>query len=136
MSYAVSAALQTAVYQSLSADPVLDGLVGGAIHDQMPPGPVSGTIVSLGPETVRDASDKTHDGAEHRFGVTVLSDVAGFHEAKTVAGRITDLLVDATPALTRGRIVSLRFISARARRVRSGQWRQIDLSFRAIVEDS
>lgn len=136
MSYAVSAALQAAVYQRLAADQDLIALTGGAIHDQMPSGPVDGTFVTLGPEEVRDLSDQTHAGAEHRFSVSVVSDAAGFQTAKTVAGRISDVLVDAMPALERGRLVSLRFVAARARRVRSGQTRRIDLSFRAIVEDS
>jgi hypothetical protein len=128
--------LQAAVYQTLAGDTALAALVGTAIHDQMPSGPVSGTFVSLGPETARDRSDKTHDGAEHRFTVSVVSDEAGFQAAKTVAGRISDVLVDAAPVLSRGRVVSLRFVAARARRVRAGQTRRIDLSFRAIVEDT
>ncbi|WP_413717140.1 DUF3168 domain-containing protein [Silicimonas sp. MF1-12-2] len=136
MSYAVSAALQAAVYQSLASDSDLASLVGAAVHDQMPAGPVAGTYVSLGPEDVRDLSDQTHRGAEHSFSVSVVSDEAGFQTAKSVAGRITDILVDSMPVLTRGRVVSLRFISARARRVRAGQTRRIDLSFRAIVEDT
>ena len=136
MTYAVSAALQAAVFQSLAADSDLAALVGAAIHDQMPPGPVDGTFVSLGPEDVRDLSDQTHRGAEHRFSVSVVSDAAGFRDAKIAAGRIADILVDAKPVLSRGRVVSLRFVSARARRVRAGQTRRIDLSFRAIVEDS
>lgn len=136
MSYAISAALQAGIYQSLAADGDLAALVGTAIHDQMPAGPVSGTYVSLGPEDVRDLSDQTHRGAEHRFSVSVVSDEAGFQTAKAVAGRIADILVDAEPVLTRGRVVLLSFLSARARRVRAGQTRRIDLSFRAIVEDT
>lgn len=136
MSYAVSAALQAGIFESLTSDVALMNLVGGAIHDQMPPGPVDGTVVTLGPEEVRDLSDQTHSGAEHRFLISVVSDTAGFQIAKTVAGRITDILVDARPTLTRGRVVSLGFVSARARRVRSGQTRRIELSFRAIVEDT
>ena len=108
----------------------------GAIHDQMPPGPVEGTFISLGPEDVRDFSDKTHAGAEHRFTVSVISDAAGFQTAKTLAGRISDVLSQSKPPLARGRIVLMRFLTARARRVRAGQTRRIDLSFRAIVEDT
>lgn len=136
MSYAVSAALQAAIYQSLAGDSELAALVGSAIHDQLPPGPMNGILVSLGPEDVQDRSDQTHRGAEHRFSVSVISDAAGFLDAKTAAGRVTDILVDAALPMTRGRIVALRFVSARARRVRDGQTRRIDLSFRAIVEDT
>ena len=65
-----------------------------------------------------------------------MTDADGFFAAKEAAGRVTDVLSDVTPVLSRGRIVSLTFLSARARRVRAGQVRQIDLTFRAIVEDS
>lgn len=136
MSYGVAAALQEAVYQALTGDAALATLTGGAIYDQAPAGPVDGTYVSLGDESVRDLSDQTHKGAAHRFSIQVVSDAAGFQAAKTVAGRVSDILVDAAPVLSRGRVVSLRFLAARARRVRAGQTRRIDLSFRAIVEDN
>lgn len=136
MSYAISAALQAAVYQLLTADAALAALVAGRIHDQMPPGPVEGTYVSLGEETVRDRSDKTTAAAEHRLTVSVVSDEAGFRTAKDTAGRIGEILTGAVPSLTKGRVVAIHFISARARRVRAGQTRRIDLIFRAIVEDS
>lgn len=136
MSYGVAAALQAAVYQALAGDAELATLIGGAVHDQMPEGPVEGTYVSLGAEEVRDASDQTHRGADHRFTVSVVSDAAGFQTAKTVAGRVSDVLSDAAPVLTRGRVVTMQFVSARARRVRAGQTRRIDLTFRAIVEDT
>lgn len=136
MSYALSSALQTAIYDLLAGDAALAALVGGSVHDQPPPGPVTGTYVLLGDEDTRDLSDKTAAGADHRFSVSVISDAYGFRTAKDAAGRVSDLLVDATPALTRGRIVMLRFLGARARRIRSGQTRRIDLTFRAIVEDT
>lgn len=136
MSYALSAALQASVFETLTSDTELGTLTGGAVHDEMPPGPVEGTYVSLGTETVRDLSDKTHRGSEHRFVVSVISDAEGFKTGKTVAGRVTELLSDAQTVLSRGHLVSQHFVSARARRVRAGQTRRIDLTFRAVVEDS
>ncbi len=132
MTYAVSSALQTAVYQALSGAPAL---AGTPVYDAVPAGQVPGVWISLGNEDVRDRSDKTTRGAEHRFQVSVTSDADGFAGAKSVASIVSDTLVDAPLVLARGRVVSLRFLKARARRVRAGQTRQIDLTFRAIVED-
>jgi hypothetical protein len=135
MSYGVSAALQAAVYQRLAGDAALSALVGEAIYDVVPSGPVPGTYVSLGPEDVRDRSDKTGRGAEHRFTVSVVTDAAGFQSAKLAAGAVSDALLGAGMTLTRGRIVAIEFLQARARRVRAGDVRRIDVTFRAWVED-
>ncbi len=135
MSYATAVALQAAVYQALIADAGLSALVGAAVYDEMPPGPVEGTYVSLGAGDVKDLSDKTAQMAEHAFTVNVTSDAEGFAMAKAVAGAIADALVDAPLVLARGHLVSLRLQKARARRVRSGQVRSIVMTFRAIVDD-
>ena len=135
MSYGVAAALQAAVYQHLQADAALTALVGGAIYDAVPPGLVAGTYVSLGPEEVREASDKTGHGALHEITVSVVTDAAGFSAAKAVATAVSDALVDAELALTRGALVYLNFHRARARRVQDADMRRIDLVFRARVQD-
>lgn len=135
MSYGVSSALQAGVYQLLVNDASLTAQVGDAVFDEVPEGAFSGTYVSLGAEDVRDLSDKTGYCADHRFVVSVVTDAEGFAPAKAVAAAVSDALVDQAPTLVRGRVVSLRFLKARARRVRNGQLRRIDLTFRAIVED-
>jgi hypothetical protein len=136
MSYGVSAALQQAVYQRLTADTTLDGLVSGAIYDSAPPGIVTGTYVSLGPEDVSERSDVTGHGALHEFTISVVTDAAGFQQAKDVAVAISDALVDATLVLARGALVYLNFHRARARRVEDADMRRIDLVFRARVQDN
>ena len=135
MSFGTANALQAAIYQHLQSDTALSALVGEAIYDEMPPGPVEGTYLSLGDGDVRDISDQTGGLAEHRPVVSVVSDAEGFALAKSAAAAATDALIDADLVLTRGRVVSLTFSKARARRVRAGQVRRIDLTFRAIVED-
>lgn len=135
MSYGVGAALQAAIFQRLSADTALDALVGEAIYDAVPPGTVSGTYVSLGPEEARDRSDMTGRGAEHDFVISVVTDAAGFQTAKAVAAAISDVLIDAPLVLGRGSLVGLWFLRARARRVEDGDVRRIDLAFRARVEE-
>ena len=135
MSYGVSAALQSAVYQRLSGDPALGALVGSAIFDALPPGPLPQTYVTLGPEEAQARADRTGGGAWHRFTVSVVTDGAGFHAAKQVAAAISDALVDADLSLSRGRLAGLHFHRARAQREGSGALRRIDLTFRARVDD-
>lgn len=134
MSYAITAALQSAVYGALVGDTVLDGLVNGAIHDALPPGPVPPVYVSLGPERVRDRSDKTTGAARHDFSVTVISEQSGFQVAKEVAARVSDILDGADLTLSRGRLSRLLFTRARARRTSQG--REIEIWFRAFVDDA
>ncbi len=130
MSYGVAAALQAAVYQRLAAE-----LPGVPVYDALPSGAGGGTFVLIGPEEALDASDQTGGGAEHRFLVSVISDATGFLAAKGIAVQISDALVDAGLALTRGRLVSLVFVRAKAARLAEGEARRIDLRFAARVED-
>jgi hypothetical protein len=136
MSYGVSAALQQAIYQRLQADTTLGTLVGGAIYDAAPPGIVSGTYVSLGPEEVAERSDATGRGALHRLSVSVVTDAAGFAEAKAAAVAVSDALTGASLILARGTLVYLNFVRARARRVQDADIRRIDLTFAARVDDN
>ena len=136
MSYSVSAALQAAVYQALVSDASLAGLVGTAIYDAIPTGALPVTYVTLGPEIVRDRSDKSGYGAEHGFTISVVTETAGFGAAKDVAAAVSDVLNDADLSLSRGRLVAMRFNRATAKRIGSGATRQIDLRFSARVEDA
>ena len=132
MSYGVAAALQAAVYQALVAAPALSGVT---VQDAAPSGTLAGTYVSLGPEEVRERITTTSGGAVHEFAVSVVTDTASFAALKEIAGAVSDALVDQAPAMTRGRIVTLAFLRASARRVAEGDLRRIDLTFRAHVED-
>lgn len=130
MSYAAAAALQSAVYQRLAGATVLAGV---AVYDAVPPSP-AGTFVLVGPEEVRDASDKSGSGAEHQIVISVISDGTGFLGAKTIATAISDELIGAALTLTRGSLVSLLFLRASARRIDEGEVRRVDLTFRARIE--
>lgn len=137
MSYGMAASLQAAVYQHLLADAAVTALVGTAVYDVLPAGEIPETYVSIGPEDVRDRSDISGAGAEHRFTVSVISTAQGFAEAKAAAAAVGDALAGASPTLSRGRVVGIWFDRASARRSgRAGQVRRIDLRFRARVEDS
>lgn len=135
MSYGVSAALQVAVFQALSTDVTLGGLVGQAIYDAVPSGTLPDLYVRLGSEEVKDASDGSGAGAVHRFGVSVITTTAGFARAKEAAAAVSDALHEADLTLLRGRLVSLRFEKAKAARIDAVSARRIDLTFRARVQD-
>jgi hypothetical protein len=135
MSYAVSAPLQSAVFTALSADPDVSAAVGGAIYDALPAGALPALYVSLGPESVRVADDKTGGGAVHLFAVSIITENPGFSAAKAAAGAVCDVLHGADLTLSRGRLVSMRFERARAGKIDAGTGRKIDLTFRARVED-
>ena len=135
MSYGVSAALQTAVYQTLVADTTLGAIVGSSIFDAIPSGTVPSLYVALGPELAKDRSDKTGAGAEHEFVVSIVTENAGFATAKEAASAVSDALVDAELTLSRGTLVALNFYRAKAVRVGTADERRIDLTFKALVQD-
>ena len=134
MSYGMAVALQSAVFAALTANQQVMTLSGGAIHDALPSGPVAPLLVVIGPEQVLDASDKTGAGAVHDFSVTVVSAAAGFSGAKALAAAISDALSGADLVLSRGRLVALAFVRARARRVDGA--REIELWFRARLDEA
>ena len=131
MSYQAAAALQSALYARLTG---FAGLGGVSIVDAMPAGTVPGTFVLIGPEQVLDQSDTSGGGAEHRFEIAVISDASGFLTAKQVAGAVSAALVGAALTLTTGRLVSISFLRAAARRLEAGDTRRIDMTFRARIE--
>lgn len=135
MTYAVSYGLQAALYGALVGDAALNALVGTNIFDAPPSGSVPGAYVVLGDEVAKDRSSKTHRGAMHELIVSVVSDAAGFSEAKQVAAAVCDVLIGADLTLSRGSLVSFEFLSARAIRDDFPDQRQIRLRFRSIVFD-
>lgn len=137
MSYLFGAGLQARIYERLSADATLAGLVGGAIHDApLEPGPdgPARDYVTLGEEMVRANDTKTSTGAIHDFTVTVHSARDGFETAKRIAAAVCASLVDAPLALDAGRLVALRFLRAGAERGPGPQKRKISMRFRAVVD--
>jgi hypothetical protein len=134
MSYQSASAVQVALYDLLTGDATLTGLLPGGIFDAPPPGTPQGTYGMLGEEEVIDRSDVTGPGAEHRVLVQVVSDASGFATAKTAAARIAEILPGALPVLGAGRVVAIWFHQAQARRAEGNALRRIDLRFRVRVE--
>lgn len=129
MSYRGAALVQKAIHARLTAT-----LPDVAVVDAVPPGAMPKTYVLIGAEEVRDASDKTGRGAEHRVTVSVVSGATGFLAAKEMAARVTVALEDAPFAAGAVRVVSARFLRAAARRIDGGALRRVDMTFRLRVE--
>ncbi|SHJ11172.1 DUF3168 domain-containing protein [Wenxinia saemankumensis] len=134
MSYAGALDLQAALYQRLAGDAALTQLVGAAIFDAPPSGPLPALHVLIGEERVADLSDATHAGGRHDVTVSVLSGSEGFAAAKQAAAAVSEALSGAPLDLAAGRLVGLRFRRATARRTGGGAGRRIDLTFRALIE--
>lgn len=139
MTYALAWPLQEAIYALLSGDAELGGLVSG-IYDAAPrqvsEAASEGLYVTLGDERVEDFSTASDGGARHTVLISVHAPRRGFAEAKRAAGRISDLVSGAAPALSRGRIVQSRFAEAQTARAENDALRRIDLRFRMVLEDA
>lgn len=137
MSYAASAALQSAVYQTLRADAALRAIIGDALFDAMPVSAPGGVHVALGPETMRDASDGSAAGSDHEFVISVVSGSdqgAGFAVVKLAAAAVEAALESGAMALETGKLVGMWLLRARARRTEKNVARQVDLTFRARID--
>lgn len=139
MTYALAEPLQTAVYSALIADVALTALVGTDIYDAPLPletGIAPSEYVMIGAEQVTNSGSKTENGAIHDLTVSVHSNSDGFAKSKQIAGAICDVLLDAQLNMSRGKLVYLRFLKARADAGKPPTKRTIALRFRAYVEDS
>lgn len=134
MTYAMGGSLQMAVYSRLVADPALDAMIGGAVFDAVPQA-APDLFVALGPEDVLGRADATGAGARHDMRVSVVTRREGYSAAKAAAARVSDALLGTKLTLTRGRVVWLSFLKARARRDEGEGTRRIDLWFRARLDD-
>lgn len=135
MTYALSAHLQTAIYDRLLADPAVTAELGADVYDAVPSGSVPALYAVIGEEKASERSDITSAGAEHEVKISVLTSDAGFSRAKRAAGAICDALVGAPLTLARGRVVGVTFRKAEAARDTSNSIRRVDLNFRIRVED-
>ena len=134
MSYAMAASLQTAVYSALAADPALDALVAGAIYDLVPQ-KAPDLFVALGQEDAVARDDASGAIVRHDLRVSVVTTREGYAAAKAAAVLVSDALLSAQLVLTRGRVISLRLLRARARRDEGEDTRRIDLWFRARLDE-
>lgn len=127
-------ALQQAVYERLSGDAELIGLLGGPrIHDGAPRN-AAAPYVHLGEMDARDWSTASDAGAEIIFGVVSWSREPGRSQSLAVAERVRALLHDTALQLEGFRLVNLRHLSTETARVEKQDGRRAVARFRAVIE--
>lgn len=136
MTMVLSAPLQTAIFEQLTAAPELAGL-SDRIFDDAPHQSTDGAdaYVTLGDEQVSAWNTATESGAVHEVVIRVYSPVRGFLTAKQIAADLCAVLCGAPPAPSRGAVITHEFIGAQTRREEQGALRRIDLTFRYVIED-
>jgi hypothetical protein len=137
MTMALSAPLQTAIYNQLSNAPSLAGLAG-RIFDAAPQavGDDTEIYVTLGDEIVGPWNTAASTGASHSITIRVYSQGRGFIAAKSAAALICGLLTSEPLALSRGIVISQKFTGAETAREEGDMLRRVDLTFRFIIEDT
>ena len=103
-------ALQKAIYQQLTGDDTLMGLVTG-LFDR----PVQGTAfpyITIGDSIGLDWSNAAAGGMEHKFIVHIWSREGGRKEAARIMERIHALLHQQNPAVEDNSVLLLRFVSS------------------------
>ena len=136
MTMALSAPLQTALFAELSAAPELATL-SGRIYDDAPhqSADAAEAYVTIGDETVSAWDTATESGAIHDVVIRIYSPVRGFLSPKQIAGSICEVLCEGSLALSRGAVITTKFVSAQTKREEQGALRRIDLTFRFVIED-
>lgn len=133
----LSLPLQQALFDRLTADAGVNAALGGAKIYDAPPHAQSGEAappyITLGDETIADWSTQLEEGALHEVTLSVWSASRGYAEIKTAMAALYDALHETGLTIAGGRLVSLRFVSAKTSRTRS-RLRRADCVFRALVE--
>lgn len=140
MTYALSWALQEALFAAICADPVCSETFGHRIYDGPPPlsgdAETQGLYLTFGDEEANDWSTATDLGASHLVRLDVHAPRRSFAEAKRAAAALSDAILGADFQMSRGRVVNTRFVDARTRREEGDALRRIEMRFRIIVEDT
>jgi len=140
MTYALSWPLQQALFDLMGTDAACVQHFGQRIYDAAPPflgeQAPQGLYLTFGDEDVADWSTATEAGAVHLVKLTIHAPRRGFSEAKQAASAVSDAILGAALAPSRGRIVSARFVDARTGRSEADALRKIDMRFRITIEDT
>lgn len=134
MSYVTAESLQKAVFAALVADVELQSLTQGKIFDALPSGDLPDVSVQLGAEITKGFVDGSGAISRHDFVLSIVSKRDAFSQIKEIAARVSEVLHGTNLTLERGRLVGLNFVKANARKRRGARGRQLDLTFRALID--
>lgn len=126
--------LQQAVYDALTADSGVSGLVAG-IHDYAPEdGPFP--YIQLGEEALQDWSTKDVAGGEHTLTLHIWSQQRGHKQVKAIMTAVHDALHEASLTLSGYRLVMLRFTFGEILRDPDGVTHHGVMRFRALTHET
>ena len=129
-----SAELQATIVGALSAEPVINRLLGGPkIFDRVPER-ASFPYLTLGRTAVVDWSTGTEDGAEHILTLHVWAKGGSKQETYEIMDQVSNKLHDATLPLETHRLVNLQLQFAEARQEPDSPTYHGILRFRAVTE--
>ena len=124
-------ALQAAIYQRLTSDATLTGLIGaGSVFDRRATGKPMPYVVLSEIAT----SDAGPDAEEHLVTIEAWSDADGHRQAQEIAARVKVLLQDAALSLGGFSLVSLMHRSTRTRREPKTKAHLAQMVWRAVTE--
>ncbi len=128
-------ALQQSLYEAITADAGLTGIVGGVprVYDDVPPAPAF-PYITIGQSTVRDWSTGSETGEEHLLTLHVWSRAAGRQETHAVMDAVRSALSDRALTLAGHRLVNLRHELSEARRDPDGETYHGVVRLRAVTE--
>ncbi|MBV8938964.1 MAG: DUF3168 domain-containing protein [Alphaproteobacteria bacterium] len=124
--------LQQAVFQTLSNDATLSGMVSG-VYDFVPQA-VSYPYVTLGEAAAHDWSTGTLAGVDYLLAFHVYSRSGGRTEALNIMARLYVLLHQASLAVSGQSLIALRFAGSRIQLQPDGATYQGVIQFHALVE--
>lgn len=128
--------VQAAIYEALSNDAALTGLLGGThIFDAVPAGQAPPYLV-FGPATYRDWSTGTEPGLEQELSLIVWTQPNGRKQAMEIAEQVLIALGPLPQALAENTIVNFAHTLTSAQLDRREQAFRVALNFRAVTEPS
>lgn len=126
--------LQKAIFERLTSDTALTGLLGsGKVYDRVPRRP-SYPYVTIGRIATRDWSTATETGSEHTIRIDAWSQAHGERETHLVLAAIVERLHDQPLTLPGHRLINIRHENHDAFKLTDGKTYQGAARFRAVTE--
>lgn len=129
-----SSELQRSIFDVLTGDPALNGLLGGPKVFDRRPERTKFPYLTLGRTAVIDWSTGTEDGSEHILTLHVWAKGGGKQETYAIMDRVSQKLNDAALPLEGHHLVNLQLQFAEARQEPDSSTYHGILRFRAVTE--
>ena len=124
--------LQKAVYEALTDDVTLMGMISG-VFDRPPQGQ-DYPYIALGESSVSDWSTKTSNGMEHAVQMQIWSREGGRRQCAQIMENVHRILHDVNLTPDGHRLISIRFVSSTISIKSDGWTYQGTMRFRAVTE--